>query len=319
MGNQGTSWRHFDFWLLGAVAIFTIFGITMIRSAIAGNIDLAEHDQRQIIFAVIGFVVLLGFTYVDYHLWSSLSRPIYLGMMGILIVLYIIGTTLFGSARWFETQFFFIQPSEPAKIVIVLVLADFFSRNQDHIHELGWIFRSLIYTLGIVLWIVLQPNLSTSIVIMVIWFALLWASGLRIKHLLMFTGAGVALPFISFPFLEDYQQLRILNFLFPDPNARHGELYNLQQALISIGSGGWLGQGIRSRIASTAALFKDPPFRLHLFRDGRGVWLRRHRPGDRPAFLRDLPLPARGSYGARHLRRPDLLRRRHPDRFPGDG
>lgn len=243
MGNQGTSWRHFDFWLLGAVAILAIFGITMIRSAIAGNIDLAEHDQRQIIFAVIGFVVLLGFTYVDYHLWSSLSRPIYLGMMGILIVLYIIGTTLFGSARWFETQFFFIQPSEPAKIVIVLVLADFFSRNQDHIHELGWIFRSLIYTLGIVLWIVLQPNLSTSIVILVIWFALLWASGLRIKHLLMFTGAGVALPFISFPFLEDYQQLRILNFLFPDPNARHGELYNLQQALISIGSGSWMGQG----------------------------------------------------------------------------
>jgi rod shape determining protein RodA len=78
---------------------------------------------------------------------------------------------------------------------------------------------------------------------LVLWFAMLWASGLRIKHLLLFIGAGVITPIASFPFLVDYQQRRVLNFLFPDPNARHGEIYNIQQALISIGSGGMLGQG----------------------------------------------------------------------------
>ena len=77
----------------------------------------------------------------------------------------------------------------------------------------------------------------------VIWFALLWASGLRVKNLLIFSGIGVLLPFIVYPFLVDYQKSRILNFIFPDPAARHGDIYNIQQSLISIGSGGWLGQG----------------------------------------------------------------------------
>jgi rod shape determining protein RodA len=102
---------------------------------------------------------------------------------------------------------------------------------------------SFFYTIGITFWILAQPNLSTSIVIFVIWFAMLFASGLKWKHLLVFIGAAVALPFITFPFLVDYQQRRILNFLFPDPNARYGETYNLQQALIAIGSGGLFGQG----------------------------------------------------------------------------
>jgi rod shape determining protein RodA len=98
-------------------------------------------------------------------------------------------------------------------------------------------------TLGIVIWILLQPNLSTSIVIMVIWFALLWAGGLQIRHLVLFVVLGVGLPFAAFPFLADYQKDRITNFLFPDPEASYGEIYNIQQALISIGSGGWFGQG----------------------------------------------------------------------------
>jgi len=240
-----TSWRYFDFWLLGAVAILTIFGIAMIRSAIADNIELAELDlvRRQIIFVVIGFVVILVTTAIDYHLWSAISRPMYLGMTFLLAVLFVVGAALFGSARWFDTGVILIQPSELAKIVVILILADFFTRHHAKIHELRLIARSLIYTLGMVIWILLQPNLSTSIVIMAIWFALVWAGGLRIKHLLLFAGAGLILPLAGYPFLVDYQQQRILNFLFPDLSARHGEIYNIQQALISIGSGGWFGKG----------------------------------------------------------------------------
>ncbi len=239
------SWRYFDFWLLGAVAILTIFGITMIRSAIAGNIELQQLNLvgRQIIFAVAGFVVIIITAYIDYHLWASMSRTLYIGMWILLGVLFTVGAVLFGSARWFDTGVILIQPSELAKIVMIIVLADFFSKNQADIQSLTTILKSLIITMGIVIWILLQPNLSTSIVILVIWFALLWASGLRIKHLLMFGVVGAITPVIGFPFLADYQQKRIINFLFPDPAARHGDIYNLQQALISIGSGGWLGQG----------------------------------------------------------------------------
>jgi rod shape determining protein RodA len=240
-----TNWRHFDFWLLGAVAVLTIFGITMIRSAVAGNIELAELNlvQRQIIFAVVGFVVILITASIDYHLWASISQLMYIGMGGLLAVLFVVGAALYGSARWFDTGVILIQPSELAKIVIILVLADYFARNQDKIHDLRWIGRSLLTTMGIAIWILLQPNLSTSIVILVIWFALLWAAGLQVKHLLLFAGLGILAPAAGYPLLADYQQNRILNFLFPDPQASYGDIYNTQQALISIGSGGWFGQG----------------------------------------------------------------------------
>jgi rod shape determining protein RodA len=243
MGNP--NWRYFDFWLLGAVVVMTIFGVTMIRSAVAGNVDLEEANivQRQIIFATVGFVVVFIVSLIDYHLWASISRPMYLITAVFLGVLTIAGQALYGSARWFDTGVILIQPSELAKIVVILVLADFFARNQEKIGNLWWIVQSLLYTLGIVIWILLQPNLSTSLVILVVWFALLWATGLRLSHLLVFIAGGITIPFVTFPFLQDYQQRRILNFLFPDPTASYGENYNIQQALISIGSGGLFGKG----------------------------------------------------------------------------
>jgi rod shape determining protein RodA len=159
------------------------------------------------------------------------------------------GQALYGSARWFDTGVILIQPSEIAKIVMILALADFFTRHREQVSEPKWVLRSLLMTMGITLWILLQPNLSTSIVMLVIWFALLWAAGLRVKHLLIFAGGGLAAVAVTFPILVEigiiqaYQLNRITNFLFPDKTATHGETYNIQQALISIGSGGLFGQG----------------------------------------------------------------------------
>ncbi len=240
------NWKHFDFWLLGAVALLTIFGITMIRSAVAGNIELTTDTnlvQRQLIFAVAGFVLVFIIAAIDYRLWASISRPMYLLTAFFLAALAIAGQALYGSARWFDTGFILIQPSEIAKIVVVLTLSDFFTRNMEQAGSLNWVVRSFIYALGIMLWILIQPNLSTSLVILAIWFALLWASGLPWKTLAIFVVVGMVIPFIAFPFLEEYQQRRILNFIAPDPEASYGETYNINQALITIGSGGLLGQG----------------------------------------------------------------------------
>jgi rod shape determining protein RodA len=238
-------WSHFDFWLLGAVAVLTIFGVTMIRSAVAGNLELVQLDlvRRQLIFAVVGFIVVLIAAGIDYHLWASISQMLYIATAVLLAALYVVGSALYGSARWFDTGVILIQPSELAKIVMILVLAQFFSLHKEQMQEPLWILRSFLMTMGIVVWILLQPNLSTSIVMIVLWFAMLWASGLKIKHLLIAIGSAIIAPIIGFPFLVDYQQKRILNFLFPDPNARHGDIYNIQQAVIAIGSGGWAGQG----------------------------------------------------------------------------
>ena len=243
MSDVRSSWKHFDFWLLGAVAILSIFSIAMIRSAIAGNITLAGYDQRQTIFVIIGFVVILVTTAIDYRFWNSINRFLYYGMAGLLGILFVVGQAVFGSARWFETTYFSIQPSELAKIVIILALAEFFSRNMERVNDPRIVFRSLLLTVGIVIWILLQPNLGTSIVIIIIWFTLLWASGLNLKMLAVFAGVGVVVPIVGFPLLADYQRTRVIDFLFPNPEARLGDSYNIQQALISIGSGGWFGKG----------------------------------------------------------------------------
>lgn len=96
---------------------------------------------------------------------------------------------------------------------------------------------------GIVILIVLQPNLSTSILLLVIWFSMIWISGLPPKYILYLALTGIVLAAAAFPFLEPYQQERITTFLNPDPSARYGNTYNIEQALITIGSGGFLGQG----------------------------------------------------------------------------
>lgn len=224
----------------------------MIRSAIAGNEVLAELVTRQSIYVALGLVIILATALIDYHYWASLTRMMYIGTIVFLVVIFVIGEVQFGSARRIDTGLFFIQPSELAKVILILVLADYFARHQGEKHDLGWIVRSFLMTFGVVIWILLQPNLSTSIVMLVLWFSLLWITGLPPKYLLFFGGLA-AIGFVIFlvllasgvkiPFIQDYQLARVVNFLFPDPNARHGETYNVEQALITIGSGGWFGEG----------------------------------------------------------------------------
>lgn len=243
--RAGELLRHFDFVLLGGMIIIIIFGVLMINSAVAGNIELIELEvvKRQAIYASLGLVVIVGMTLLDYHLWITFGRIMYVLLLGILGFLFATGDAAFGSARWLNLGGLPIQPSELAKITIIVVMADVFTRNREQIGNLLFVGRSLIITMGLMVFIVLQPDLSTSIVLMVIWFALLWASGLKWKHLLLFAAVGATAVVVAFPFLEAYQQQRVINFLFPDPEARYGEEYNVVQSQISLGSGGLFGQG----------------------------------------------------------------------------
>ena len=246
------SWRHFDFWLLGAIVIATAFGTTMIRSAIAGNEELLPLVNRQIYFALLGLVVIFVVGAIDYRYWTSLYIPIYIVMGILLFALFLSAQAVFGAARWFSVGVLFIQPTEFAKIVIILILARYFEKSQDRPRDLKWIAFSLTWVWGLAIWILLQPNLSNIVVITVIWFVLIWLNGLELKHLVSFGAAGalgllavvgLTLFGIRIPFLQEYQQQRIANFIIPDPNATFGATYNVQQALIAIGSGGLFGKG----------------------------------------------------------------------------
>jgi rod shape determining protein RodA len=249
---RGLSWRNFDFLLLGAVVLASAFGAMMIRSAIAGNEGLLPLGDRQIYFALAGLVVIILLASIDYRYWLSIHWPIYIVMMALLVALSGLGQAAFGAQRWFQVGVLFLQPTEFAKIVLIIVLARYLEKSQNEPRDLKWLLVSLAWAWGLVIWILLQPNLSNVVVSMIIWGGMVWMSGLQLKHVLIFGLVGglvfalvIALTVsgIHLPFLQDYQQQRIVNFILPDPNATHGATYNVQQALIAIGSGGWFGKG----------------------------------------------------------------------------
>ncbi|HEX9332574.1 MAG TPA: FtsW/RodA/SpoVE family cell cycle protein, partial [Anaerolineales bacterium] len=246
------SWRYFDFWLVGAVVLATAFGTTMIRSAVAGNSELVPLINRQIYFALLGIVLIFVVAAIDYRYWMALYRPIVLVMSVLLFALFLSAQAVFGAARWFQVGVLFVQPTEFAKIAAILLLARYFDKTQNQPRDLRWIIGAFIWVMLLGIWILLQPNLSNVVVLMVILAALLWFNGIQLKHLLLFGGIAIVLIGIvvglsafgiRIPFLQEYQQQRIANFIVPDKNATFGATYNVQQALIAIGSGGLFGKG----------------------------------------------------------------------------
>ncbi len=236
-------WRHFDFLLLGAVIVALVFGVTMILSAIAGNENLATLVPRQMIFGGIGFVVIILAAAIDYRFWAGAIVPMYIVIVIFLLLLFVIGGARFGATRWIEIGLVSIQPTELAKIVVILALANYFAKNTDAPRNWGWLFKGLLITLIIAGLIFIQPNLSNVIVIMAIWAAMTWDSGLELKQLGIMVLAGLILAVVAFNFIQPYQQQRIVNFFRPDLSSRSGATYNVIQALIALGSGGWVGKG----------------------------------------------------------------------------
>jgi rod shape determining protein RodA len=249
---KNVSWRYFDFWLLGAVVLATAFGTTMIRSAVAGNDVLEPLINRQIYFAFLGIVLIFVVGAIDYRYWMALYRPIFILMSIFLFALFLSAQAVFGAARWFQLGVLFLQPTEFAKIAAILLLARYFDKTQNQPRDLRWIMGAFLWVMGLGIWILLQPNLSNVVVLMVILGSLLWFNGIQLKHLALFAFIGVFLVGvivtlstlgIRIPGLQAYQQERIANFLSPDKTATFGATYNVTQALIAIGSGELFGKG----------------------------------------------------------------------------
>ena len=246
------SWRYFDFLLLGAVVLATAFGTTMIRSAIAGNEELLPLVNRQIYFALAGIVIIFVVAAIDYRYWIALYRPIYIVILAFLITLTGFGQTAFGAQRWFQVGVLFLQPTEFAKIIAILVLARYFGSTQSRPRDVRWATGAVLWASGIIIMILLQPNLSNVVVLSVILASMLWFNGVQVKHVLIVGGIGAILLATVFgltflgiqvPFLQEYQQQRIQNFILPDEEETFGETYNIDQAKIAIGSGGLFGKG----------------------------------------------------------------------------
>ena len=239
--NNARLWRHFDFWLLGSVIVLVIFGIAMIRSATLEVESLKEMVPRQTIYGAIGLGVVFLMAAIDYRFWSSLSGYIYVFVVLALGIVFVSGTLLHGATRWLDAGLFLIQPSELAKILMTRTLSAYVARHQGMVKSFKGILWSLAHMAIPAGMVFLQPDLSTAILFMVIWFTILWTAGIRLAHLGVLLLIGLLAIPVAWQFLEPYQKGRIAIFLNSelDPDAR----YNIQQALIAIGSGGLFGQG----------------------------------------------------------------------------
>ncbi|GJQ36385.1 MAG: rod shape-determining protein RodA [Anaerolineaceae bacterium] len=250
--ERGLSWRNFDFLLLGAVVLASAFGTVMIRSAIAGNEVLQPLISRQVYFAILGVVLIFLLASIDYRYWISLYRPIHLVIIGFLLTLTGFGQEAFGAQRWFQVGVLFLQPTEFAKIVALIVLARYFEVTRDQPRDLRWMAGAFFRAIWIIGLILLQPNLSNVMVLSVILAVMLWVNGIQVRQvaiaallgfLLLGTVITLSVLGVQIPGMQAYQQERIVNFVVPNPNDTFGNRYNVQQALIAVGSGGVSGQG----------------------------------------------------------------------------
>jgi rod shape determining protein RodA len=243
MNRTNNFWRSFDFVLFGTTIILILFGILMIRSATLGAIDpdLISRVPDQIRYAIIGIVLVFVLAAVDYRLLGGMHLWLYIIMVALLILVQFLGVVGdAGSQRWINLGIR-IQPSEIGKIIIIITLGHHLTQNYEKLGSLRAVFMSLLHMSIPTALIFIQPNLGTTIVFMVIWFAMVWAAGLRLKHIGLFVLVILIIAPIVWTQMKPYQKSRITTFLSPesDPAA----FYNILQARISIGSGGFGGKG----------------------------------------------------------------------------
>lgn len=250
--TRSLSWRYFDLLLLGAVALASAFGAVMIRSAVAGNEVLQPLISRQVYFAILGVTLIFLLASIDYRYWLSLYRVIHLVILGFLVTLTGFGQSAFGAQRWFQLGVLFLQPTEFAKIAAIIILARYFESTRDRPRDLRWAFGAVFRAMWIIGLILLQPNLSNVMVLSVILAVMLWVNGIQARHVgiaavtgtvLVATVIALSVLGVKIPGMQTYQQERIVNFVIPNPNDTFGNRYNVQQALIAVGSGGVFGQG----------------------------------------------------------------------------
>jgi rod shape determining protein RodA len=237
------NWRHFDAWLVLIVLTLLVIGLLMISSATQNSVDpdLANAARRQGLYALIGVIVLILTATIDYRIWYNARHILY-----VLSILFLLITLVFGSGeiggvgRWLDLSIFPVQPSELAKVLLILALAGFLANRIDSMRTLRTTVLSLLYIALPAALVFLQPNLSTAMVYLFIWLAMVIVAGVRGRNLAILGGVGLlTLPAVWLA-MAQYQRDRILSIFGSDPG------YNPTQALTAIGNGGLLGQGYGS-------------------------------------------------------------------------
>lgn len=251
------AWGRVDWWLYILSLLLVGIGIAVITALFYGTprVSLAIG---QAIYAGVGIAAMAVVSRIDYRNWRGLAPVIYGAILVLLVGVMVFGVTIFGAQRWLSIAGFQLQPAELLKLGMVLVLARYLAdREQFHWRD----YAALAGLIGVpVLFVLRQPDLGSTIIVMAAASALVVASRIPRRVLAGVVGLGVLAAPILWQFLEDYQHQRILTFLNPaaDP---YGAGYNVLQALIAVGSGGifgaGLGQGSQSQLQFIPVVHTD--------------------------------------------------------------
>ena len=238
-------WKKIDWLLLGIAAALIVTGLLVIyATSFIGNAFASPTDfWHQIIFAILGVIVCYFLMRTDYRVWRGLSSWLYAGMVLSLIIVLVASHAVLGASRWINLGFFQFQPSEFAKLVIIIVLARFFSDNYDRLRSPKYLLISILYLLLPVVLVMRQPDLGTALVLLAVWFSMVLISSVRRLHILIMVGLVLAATPFLLKMLKPFQRARLTTFLNPTADPLHTG-YNAVQSTITVGSGGFFGRGL---------------------------------------------------------------------------
>ena len=237
-------WHNLDPWLLLLPVGLSGLGVVMILSATnVPGAELAPEVGAHAVATLIGVALLVVVTLIDYRWWRSLWWLAYLAAIALLVLVLVSGETRYGAQRWVGIAGIPFQPSEFVKLACVIALARILADHARDGRHLRGFALSLILLVPLLLLIYQQPDLATALVLAAIWLGMTLVAGVPLWMLI----ASLLTPVVAWPliwqFLRDYMRQRIVSFLSPDSDPL-GAGYNMIQARISIGSGGWWGRGL---------------------------------------------------------------------------
>jgi rod shape determining protein RodA len=229
--------------LIGLVTLVVCIGFVILYSAAEGHLE--PWALKQIVRFIVLFPVMLVVAMVDIRLWLRYAYVVY-GIALILLVLIdlnIFSVTAMGATRWIRIGPLNIQPSEIIKISLVFALARYFHyANMANITRIVYLIIPVLMVLLPVVLVMKQPDLGTSIIILMVGGAMFFVAGVRLWKFLVVLIGGSALMPLAWHFMHDYQKKRIITFIDPERDPL-GAGYNILQSKIAVGSGGFWGKG----------------------------------------------------------------------------
>ncbi|HJP89671.1 MAG TPA: rod shape-determining protein RodA [Candidatus Limnocylindrales bacterium] len=241
-------WRNFDLQLTTYAALLLCFGLAMAYSNTAatgdGILDGGSIFLRALMWTSIAVAVFVTASVFDYHWLKTFAWPLYLVQLGLLVVTLAIGGGVGGTSRWVSIFGLQFQFSELAKVLMIVVLANYLGSRAGKLGSLWAMVGAGVLAGPPFILVLLQPDLGTALVFGAILVATLFMSGASLRWLgIGFAAAMAALPFVWTYVLADYQKARLTSFLNPLADIQ-GAGYQLYQAQIAIGAGGWFGLGL---------------------------------------------------------------------------